>query len=1277
MSKSQGLIKSLRALSPAPLAVLLTLALGATPALAARGHVFSHAFGAGILEEPAGIAVNETAGNGDIYVADTKKDKVLVFNADGSKLEGELSGPNVTGTGTLEAGSTTITGATTESGAFSAGEELSSASAPGLKSETTITAVEKEGEAESFKLTLSEPAETEETASLVGHQAFALQSGNEISGVAVDNSCALHKPHPLTGGTCEASDPSAADVYVADAGHNVVDKFSPAGAYLGQITGVPGNGPFAGPFTELGGGVAVDQTGTLWVYSTHGVIDGFSDQQPNEFVPPQAIIFSSDIPTPGFAVGSEGEFFVGFEPAAPFAVGKLSHTGVRISEEVGGEEARGVATDLSSGDTYLGNFATVSRLGSDGTLVERLSQPEMSVTGLGVSSVGETVYVSDAHGNVVDVFAPEPPAPPSVEGESVTEVTSATAVLHAELNPRGADTTYQFEYGICASETSCKASGYEPAVPVPAPSIGSGFTITPVSLYAEGLTPHRAYHFRVRAVNAEGPAVLGEERVFVTQPPGGALVLPEDAAWEMVSPPDKHGALIQALEPEGSEPEGFQNLSQASVSGDAVSYPATGPTESSPAGYSNDVQVLSTHGKSGWSSRDLAVGHVAETGPSTDGFESRAFSPDLSVSVLQPFGPFVPASSSLALAPGEASEQTAFLQTDFNTGDPGSPCVAPMHCYRPLVTGAPGFSNVPPETVFGVSNNRGSCPPGLSCGPQFEGANADLSAIVLTSLVPLAAAPVEGNGLYEWQDGHLHPVSVLPTEEGGGPAEQPTLGFGTTGGFLTFNARGAVSSDGSRVFWGTAQGLYVRDTATEKTLRLDVPEPGASGGTQAPEFQLATVDGSRVFFTDAESLTMGAGSGDLYECAVVEEAGKLACHLSDVTPPTGGEPAKVQGSVLGASDDGSWVYFVADGSQEGTAGTVKGTCGSAGRGAGAFCNLYVRHAGVTRLVAVVSEEDTRDWENHELGPTRVSPNGEWLAFMSSQKITGYDNRPERPSDCKRSLDRQEGHCSEVFLYDAATRHVTCVSCNPSGARPEGQAKIPAWTRYSVDETQYQSKLLSNDGRVIFDSSDEVTPQHVTRNQDVFEYQPAGVGDCSTESLSFNEAQGGCVGLVSSGHAPGESSYVDSSATDEDIFFLTSGKLAPQDVDTAPDVYDAHVCPAGSSCVPPASSVPPPCTTADSCRAAPSPQPEGFGAPASATFNGAGNVTPAAPPPTIIKKTAAQLKAEQLTKALRTCRTRYAHRKNARTSCEASARKRFGRVVKRKSKSKAHKGGTKS
>ncbi len=69
---------------------------------------------------------------------------------------------------------------------------------------------------------------------------------------------------------------------------------------------------------------------------------------------------------------------------------------------------------------------------------------------------------------------------------------------------------------------------------------------------------------------------------------------------------------------------------------------------------------------------------------------------------------------------------------------------------------------------------------------------------------------------------------------------------------------------------------------------------------------------------------------------IVEEAGNLKCKLSDLTPVGAGEShAEVQ-SVLGESEDGSWVYFAAHG--------ALGTNAVPGR-----TNLYALHNNGTEV----------------------------------------------------------------------------------------------------------------------------------------------------------------------------------------------------------------------------------------------------------------------------------------------------------------------------------------
>ncbi len=96
----------------------------------------------------------------------------------------------------------------------------------------------------------------------------------------------------------------------------------------------------------------------------------------------------------------------------------------------------------------------------------------------------------------------------------------------------------------------------------------------------------------------------------------------------------------------------------------------------------------------------------------------------------------------------------------------------------------------------------------------------------------------------------------------------------------------------------------------------------------------------------------------------METAGKLGYVLTDLTPANGGAAAGVQGVVVGASEDGSYVYFVANGVLgDGAAhGATPGTAGvREARAPSQLCNLYVWHEGVTKLVAVLSGMDDPDW----------------------------------------------------------------------------------------------------------------------------------------------------------------------------------------------------------------------------------------------------------------------------------------------------------------------------
>ncbi|HTA14547.1 MAG TPA: hypothetical protein VK781_06785 [Solirubrobacteraceae bacterium] len=290
--------------------------------------------------------------------------------------------------------------------------------------------------------------------------------------------------------------------------------------------------------------------------------------------------------------------------------------------------------------------------------------------------------------------------------------------------------------------------------------------------------------------------------------------------------------------------------------------------------------------------------------------------------------------------------------------------------------------------------------------------------------------------------------------------------------------------------------------------------------------------------------------------------------------------------------------------------------------------------------------------------------------MSERSLTGYDVR-----------DAASGKPDEeVYLYDAASSQVTCASCNPSGARPRGMeigdrsrfisdrewgpttwlaANIPGWSGFTLLQSAYQPRYLSDSGRLFFNSSDALAPQDVNATEDVYEYEPAGIGDCATSSISFHTQPDGCVNMITSGTSPAESAFLDASESGGDVFFLTAAKLSSEDLDAGTDVYDARECTPAAPCST-GLVAPPPCSTGDSCKAAPTPQPTAFGAPASATFAGAGNVLTQAPQTSSRPAQRSLTRAQKLARALKTCRREKRSRK--RIACERMARKRYGKTA---------------
>ncbi len=535
--------------------------------------------------------------------------------------------------------------------------------------------------------------------------------------------------------------------------------------------------------------------------------------------------------------------------------------------------------------------------------------------------------------------------------------------------------------------------------------------------------------------------------------------------------------------------------------------------------------------------------------------------------------------------------------------------------------------------------------PGIA---TFADATTDDSHIIFESgrqLLPNAAANVVN--LYEWSGSRsageeLSLAGVLPDGNApiggsvagpGGPALGRVAG-GATGGFYTQNT---ISANGSRVFFsdvGTGR-IYMREPAAARTI------PISAGPAY---WRAATTDGSEVFYTEGE---------DLYRFNVnkFEESKKPESEaLAEAREALTSGAAGVLGTLGTSTESGSYVYFVATGVLADNENGNKEIAEASKR------NLYEWHNGETTFIARLSTEgeydeyDWRDFYSQNFGTvpaagekgSRVTPDGATALFASRSRLTSYDNADQ----------------GELYLYDAASHKLTCVSCNPSGVPATGPASLAGNLLISAapERNAFLTRNLSADGsRVFFQTKEALVPQDTNEQTDVYEWEregAGGAGGCSRSSASFSESSGGCLYLISTGQSGDQSYFGDASADGSDVFFFTRQPLVGQDQDENDDLYDARV----GGGIAAQNPLPTTSCTGEGCLAPVVSQPA-FGAPSSSTFVASGNlISPPSTPPAKPKRTAAQIRAEKLATSLKACKTRP---KSKRKSCKAQARKRYG------------------
>lgn len=774
-----------------------------------------------------------------------------------------------------------------------------------------------------------------------------------------------------------------------------------------------------------------------------------------------------------------------------------------------------------------------------------------------------------------------------------------SASVSAQIDPEQTMTVYEVEYGTAVPYSNKTAETV----------VGSGEASVAVKMALTGLIPDTVYHYRIVARNAVG-VVQSSDGTFATYS-SVASRLPDGRVYEMVSPANNpyqaevyevNSGLLQTDVP-----------FQASADGNKVVY-AGYPTSDGTGGSGEDggQQYLATRSPAGgWA-------QVNVTPPDGKPLEKFAvFSDDLSYGVI-PSASTVPLHPvqelSVASATEEEHEVGVLYEKELGGG-----------LYIPLFTVAPQNRIAEKAAFLGALNN------------EFEMAYAGASADFRDQFFEANDALIEGGGeaerelaanakregeqvkeairlgreqveperreqlesvsdnfaLYESTEGHVSLVNILPDGKiapdaafGGGAArkpysEQPDLS-------------GAVSRDGSRVFWsgGSPRDVYVREDGS-RTVQV-------SAGSAT--YWTASADGRYAYYIE---------KGELWRFDVELET------REQITPE-----GAIARAVLGtnqAGEDGAYVYFVSTADLTGEEENAEKAKAEKGND-----NLYVlepdpEHPGrhVTRFIAGLTNEEGSD-SSRSLGErtAEISANGQSIVFESTNNLTGH-SYPSEGSE-------------EVYEYRADEGRLFCVSCRPqaSGGFLEPTASAVQMRRW-----------VSEDGdRVFFESEAPLVEQDTNGARDVYEWEPAGAGECvETE---------GCIYLLSGG-VETTAFFADASANGDDVFIATRQRLTVEDENELVDLYDARVDGARA--------VTPPECTGTGCQGVPAQAPI-FATPSSVTFNGVGNFTA---PPTVAKpktKSKPVIAKQKLERLLRACRKK--RMGSRRHECESKARKRY-------------------
>jgi hypothetical protein len=709
---------------------------------------------------------------------------------------------------------------------------------------------------------------------------------------------------------------------------------------------------------------------------------------------------------------------------------------------------------------------------------------------------------------------------------------------------------------------------------------------TLIAVFAWGWVPARA---SARAT-VEGPPTFSSA-------PG----LPDGRVYELVSPAQKNGNQAGATT-SIFDTGGLERYGLASPDGDSVLFEGTGPMGESP--WAASLWFVATREGFGWHTRALlpaAQQSLIQAGGvlHAKGVYLLRPSADLSHAMLEA-GP----DETLAPQGNESCHNQLYL-----TGP--DPFVAATWLAQPAVE----------NPVENCSEAAAGAPAGGS--PNFSTVYFTYPGTLLaddSSRAPHAGTGerVDAWGFYEDREGTLHEAGVLPDG-----TLDPFGAVPAASGHGTNRVGNEVSTDGSRAFFvspdpascgqndcevdppelyvredGETTLLLSRDTRVPAVEGLPASAPSGVSAMRNPTVQntnaatnegyvFASPDGSQAFFQSTDALTEAAEQAS--------PGSEPKTYDFDLDTGTLYYLPGVSGEILATDTDGSSFAFVSPEEGSTPAGLDLWHAGPEGPADGSVTPIAELPGGP----ASGSGEYVSD--------AQISSDGSALVFVTATSLSSTFN---------------SGGTEQVYRYDIQANTLGCISCEPDGITPRGNAWMSVLRAGETFEKReavrgaVEDLAVSADGQsVFFDSPDPLVAQDQNTNSPE---QLLRETELAPQGRDVYEWESGVVYLISTGESARNSYLIGSSENGNNVFFSTAEGIVPEDTDGGYDVYDARIPEPGET--KPVTAAPCEDPVCQGPTSSPTPAPP----PSSATFSGVGNqtietTTPTTPTVTVVKK----------------------------------------------------------